>query len=390
MSLDRSGWRRVCFGDVVRQSKVTIEPRKTETQRYVGGEHMDTDRLRIARWGSVNDGYLGPAFHRYFKPGQVLYGSRRTYLRKVAVADFEGVCANTTYVAEPLDPEVLVPRFLPLLMSTDSFHGHSVSQSKGSVNPYVNWSDLAWYQFDLPPVVEQQRITDLIWDAEAVTEASRNTSELAYRTEIAALRETYDVKSWPSRKVSDVGEVQLGLMREPKVHSGNNLRPYLRVANIGDDELFLDDVLSMNFDDQNFERYRLRSGDILLNEGQSLELVGRCAIYGDEIPGCCFQKTLLRFRSGPELLPEFAYGWFRRSFHLGVFSRVAARTTLMAHLTARIFAGLSIPVPPLDVQREVVERVEAARLLRRRLAEHEKATRHLRPRLLNHVLAERQ
>ena len=58
----------------------------------------------------------------------------------------------------------------------------------------------------------------------------------------------------------------------------------------------------------------------------------------------------------------------------------------MAHLTARTFSGLSIPVPPLDVQREVIERVEAARLLRRRLAEHEEGTRRLRPQLLNHLL----
>jgi len=274
-------------------------------------------------------------------------------------------------------------------MSTDSFHRHSISQSKGSVNPYVNWSDLAWYQFDLPSVIEQRRIADLIWAAEAVTEASRQTTELAHRTEIAALREAYDVKSWPIRKVGEAGEVQLGLKREAKVHSGDHMRPYLRVANVGDGELLLDDILTMNFDAKNFERYQLRAGDILLNEGQSLELVGRCAMYRDEIPGCCFQMTLLRFRCGPDLLPEFAYGWFRRCFYLGVFSRVAARTTSMAHLTARIFAGLSIPVPPRGVQREVVERAEAARLLRRRLAEHEQATWHLRPQLLNHLLAER-
>ncbi|MBF6333304.1 hypothetical protein [Nocardia transvalensis] len=387
--LERSDWQRVRFGDVVRQVKATIEPDKTELRRYVAGEHMDTDRLHLKRWGSVDDGYLGPAFHRHFRPGQVLYGSRRTYLRKVAFADFEGVCANTTFVAEPQDPELLIPRFLPLIMSAEPFHRHSVSQSKGSVNPYVNWSDLAWYEFDLPPVHVQERIADLVWDAETVIEANRHVTKQARQTEIATLRDTYDTSSWPRRKVSEVGDVQLGLKREPKVHSGAHPRPYLRVANVGDDELFLNDVLSMNFKEKDFERYRLRSGDILLNEGQSLELVGRCTMYRDEIPGCCFQMTLLRFRCGPEVLPEFAYGWFRRCFYLGMFSRVAARTTSMAHLTARIFSGLDIPVPTLDVQREVVERIEAARILRRRLEGHENVTRQLRPQLLNYLLAER-
>ncbi len=104
---------------------------------------MDTDDLRIRRWGDIGGDYLGPAFHMRFKPGQVLYGSRRTYLRKVAVADFEGICANTTFVFESKDPTVLLPELLPFIMQTEAFHDHSIKQSKGSVNPYVNFSDLA-------------------------------------------------------------------------------------------------------------------------------------------------------------------------------------------------------------------------------------------------------
>lgn len=91
----------VKFGDVVRQVKDKVDPQTAGLERFVAGKHMDTDNLHIRRWGDVGDGYLGPAFHMRFKPGQVLYGSRRTYLRKVAVAEFEGITANTTYVIEP-------------------------------------------------------------------------------------------------------------------------------------------------------------------------------------------------------------------------------------------------------------------------------------------------
>jgi type I restriction enzyme, S subunit len=86
----------VKFGDVVRQVKDKVDPKDSGLERYVAGEHMETDNLHIRRWGTIGDGYLGPAFHMRFKPGQVLYGSRRTYLRKVAVAEFEGITANTT------------------------------------------------------------------------------------------------------------------------------------------------------------------------------------------------------------------------------------------------------------------------------------------------------
>jgi type I restriction enzyme S subunit len=315
----------------------------------------------------------------------VLFGKRRVYQRKAAHADFEGVCSGDILVFEAI-PGQLISEFVPFVMHSERFLRYALTTSAGSLSPRTNWTDLAKYTFSLPPLDEQRRIAELLWSANDAQDKNTQSHRLARHLEIAILRESYDDNSWHVRKVGETGEVQLGLMREPRVHSGDYLRPYLRVANVGDDELFLSDILSMNFEEKNFERYRLRSGDILLNEGQSLELVGRCAIYGDEIPDCCFQKTLLRFRCGPDLLPEFAYGWFRRCFHLGVFSRVAARTTSMAHLTARTFSGLSIPVPPLDVQREVIERVEAARLLRRRLAEHEEGTRRLRPQLLNHLL----
>jgi len=93
-----NGWRWVTFGKVVRQVKVDVKPEVSDLERYVAGEHMETGNLHIRRWGTIGDGYLGPAFHRKFVTGQVLYGSRRTYLRKVAVAEFDGICANTTFV----------------------------------------------------------------------------------------------------------------------------------------------------------------------------------------------------------------------------------------------------------------------------------------------------
>ena len=175
----RVGWRIVAFGDVVRQVKDKVNPEESGLERYVAGEHMDTDDLRIRRWGEIGDGYLGPAFHMRFKPGHVLYGSRRTYLRKVAVADFEGITANTTYVLESADPEVLLPELLPFIMQTEAFSQHSVRESKGSVNPYVNFSDLAWFEFTLPPIDEQRRIAEELSTAHQLEEHYRVLQEKA-------------------------------------------------------------------------------------------------------------------------------------------------------------------------------------------------------------------
>jgi len=87
---DRTGWSRVRFGDVVTQLKEKVDPVEEGVERYVAGEHMETENVHIRKWGNVGDGYLGPAFHRRFRKGQVLYGSRRTYLKKVAVGSGTG------------------------------------------------------------------------------------------------------------------------------------------------------------------------------------------------------------------------------------------------------------------------------------------------------------
>ena len=94
---------KVRFGDVVKEVKVNIDRSHNPYEFYVAGDHMDSEDLTIRRKGRFATDDVGPAFIRLFKPGQVLYGSRRTYLKKIAVADFEGITANTTFVLETKD-----------------------------------------------------------------------------------------------------------------------------------------------------------------------------------------------------------------------------------------------------------------------------------------------
>ena len=105
-----------------------------------------------------------------------------------------------------------------------------------------------------------------------------------------------------------------------------------------------------NFDDREVAKYELRRGDILLNEGQSPELVGRAAIYRDEMPGACFQNHLIRFRAGPDVVPEFALLVFRRYLHSGVFRSIARWSTNIANLGLRRFNALPFPLPPREEQ----------------------------------------
>lgn len=159
------------FGDIVKDVKQNIDRANNPYEYYVAGDHMDSRDLTIRRKGRFDTDDVGPAFTRLFKPGQVLYGSRRAYLQKVAVADFAGICANTTFVFEGKDESIFDQRLLPFIMLSDSFTEWAVSHSKGSTNPYVLFSDLADYELNLPSIEDQKVLADKLWAAYRLKEA---------------------------------------------------------------------------------------------------------------------------------------------------------------------------------------------------------------------------
>lgn len=166
----KPGWRRVKFGDVVRLSKGrSQDPLADGIERYVGLEHLEPGDLRIRSWGSVADGVT---FTSVFQPGQALFGKRRAYQRKVAVADFSGVCSSDIYVLETKDSKVLLPELLPFICQTDAFFDHAVGTSAGSLSPRTNWTSLADFEFALPPPSEQARFLELLLAQENVVQAA--------------------------------------------------------------------------------------------------------------------------------------------------------------------------------------------------------------------------
>ena len=170
--LDKSKWVLTKFGDVAIQQKQSVDRGNTELTRYVKGEHMGSEDLHLREWGELTDEYLGPAFIRKFEEGDILYGSRRTYLRKVVIAPFSGITSNTTFVIKANDKKI-DKRLLPFIMMSEGFTENSVRNSKGSVNPYINWKDIANYEFLLPPKEEQAKLAELLWAMDEVIEREK-------------------------------------------------------------------------------------------------------------------------------------------------------------------------------------------------------------------------
>ena len=206
----KPGWRRVKFGDVVRLSKArSKDPLADGIERYIGLKHLEPGDLRIRRWGSVADGVT---FTSVFQPGQVLFGKRRAYQRKVAVADFSGVCSGDIYVLETKDAQVLLPELLPFICQTDAFFDHAVGTSAGSLSPRTNWTSLDHFEFALSPIDEQKRLVELLGSIAALEEELRIAEHEADRLQKAAMQDLLDadLNGWASKPIGQVLKVTTG------------------------------------------------------------------------------------------------------------------------------------------------------------------------------------
>ncbi len=365
MNNPRQQGRRVKFGDIVRLNKDTSkDPQADGLERYVGLEHITPGDLRVRSWGHVAE---GTTFTNRFRPGQVLFGKRRAYQRKVAVADFDGVCSGDIYVLEPKDPSRLLPDLLPFICQTDAFFEHAVGTSAGSLSPRTNWRSLADYEIALPSLEQQNRRLPILLAVRESVEAYEDALEKGrtlYDSTLchlytrgsrgAALTPEGTPKTWELLPLGDRYEVQLGKMMSKAAREGANQRPYLRNANVQWNQLDLDDVQTMSFSEKDLAKFQLRYGDIVACEGRH---VGKSALWRDEIPGACYQKALHRLRRLTEQDdPEFLLHCLRFYSITGKFVAETGETTI-PHLPAERLRAMSFPFPPLDEQQEIVEAV---------------------------------
>ena len=187
---------------------------------------------------------------------------------------------------------------------------------------------------------------------------------------------------WEQKTIGEVAQVQLGRQRSPQHHSGPQMRSYLRSANVTWEGISLDDVKEMNFDDADFETYKLEPGDLLLNEASgSPGEVGKPAIWNGEIKDCCFQNTLLRLRSA-EVDIRYLYWYCYASALSGRFGD-AGRGVNIRHLGKGGLAQFPIPVAPRDQQGQIAAQLDQQ-------LEQAKRLEHTAQEVLNRVAALRQ
>jgi type I restriction enzyme, S subunit len=355
--INKTDWENVKFGDVVRLNTDRIaDPAAAGIEWYVGLEHIESEDLRIRSWGLVAEGIT---FTNYFKPGQTLFGKRRAYQRKVAVADFEGICSGDIYVFEPKD-ERLLPELLPFICQTERFYEYAVGTSAGSLSPRTNWTQLAQYEFALPPLAEQCRMAKVL-------ECSRNTVE-AMQQAIASLRQLRKSAIDDLCIRFDDNYALLGnicAMQNGRAFPGEQYQEkgtrLLRPGNLGV-EGYLDwdsdrtICLPKSFEEK-YPDYIIKPGDIVINlTAQSLEdgFMGRVCLAKEGDHSLLNQRIGRFIFNSTHIIPEYIYRVLQSSpFQQRTISMCEG--TKVKHLYWRHLEGFEFNLPPINEQYHVVE-----------------------------------
>lgn len=345
---------KVKLGEVAREYKATVKD--AVDLPVVGLEHLIPGQVELTQWSEDTDN----TFTKGFKKGQMLFGRRRAYLKKAALAPFNGICSGDITVIEAI-PERIMPELLPFVIQNDSLFDYAVEKSAGSLSPRVKWEHLKNYEFELPEMEHQRELVDLLW---AMTRTKKAYQDLVKKTDELAKSQFVEMfadpvnneKEWPTYRFSDVAVSRLGKILDKRKQTGLWQRRYLANANVQWFSFDLQNLNQMDFDEADQKEFELRDGDLLVCEGGE---IGRCAIWHGELTDCYFQKAIHRVRCSPEvLLPEYLGHSFYYHSQKNGFSDIVSSKSTIAHLPGDKLKAMSIIVPPMELQKRFVAFLE--------------------------------
>lgn len=357
------GWKVVKFGDIAKHISKRIEPSETELEIYVGLEHLDPDSLKIKHHGVPSD-VEGQKL--LVKKGQIIFGKRRAYQRKVAVADWDCICSAHAMVLEA-NPKNVIPEFLPFFIQSDVFMNRAVAISEGSLSPTIKWKVLAEQKFLFPNIEQQPRLLKLLKKAERALRSSESIVKQLLETKIATAyslmlegnwyRELFgqDRASIPEGwKLLTVGGVlndtQYGLSDSLESHGSY---PVLRMMNITNGYVDPNDLKYLNWTKEEAAKYILNYGDIVFNRTNSMEWVGRTGIF--ELDGdYLFASYLIRLVANEKkLTPYYLTQYLNLPLIQYRLKAYATPGVSQANINPGSLKSLPILVPPLKRVKEI-------------------------------------
>ena len=346
------------FTEIAINSTEKKKPTEADKETYIGLEHLDTGTLKVSRWGSD----IAPIGEKLImKKGDVLFGKRRAYQKKVGIAPFDGIFSAHGMVLRPRE-DVVTKEYFPLFISSDYFLNEAIRISVGSLSPTINWKDLKDLCFELPTLEEQKRIAPIIW---AAIEAKN-----AYRTLIARADEL--VKSqfiemfgadaaerngYSLVALSDIFDKPQGGEWGEDDTTGIGT-PVLRTTNFTDGG-YIDysDVATRIIPAEKIKKKALTPGDILIEKsgGSGEKPVGRVVFFEGEPEKYLNNNFTARLHlSGKYTFnPAYVFYFMFVNYWQGGTKIFEGKTTGIHNLRLGDFLnGTQIPIAEIDKQNE--------------------------------------
>ena len=338
------------FDQIAENSTAKKKPEESDRGRYIGLEHLDPGTLDVSRWGAE----VTPRGDKLLmKKGDVLFGRRRAYQKKVGIAPFDGIFSAHGMVLRP-KTDAIDPSFFPFFISSDVFLDEAIRVSVGSLSPTANWKDLRTLEFDLPSFGKQRELAGVLSEAERLKGHYRNLLAACDDVVKSQFVEMFgdpveNPKGWETSSLTSLGSCKNGMNFKSK-ESGIEL-PCLGVGDFKDRSV-INDVSEMgriNLDDEPAEGFFLKDGDIVfVRSNGNKELVGRClAVYphGEKavFSGFCIR---LRVESDKVRIPYLIWALKQPSMRQQMFGRGAN----VQNLNQKLMAKVDVPIPPLAEQ----------------------------------------
>jgi type I restriction enzyme, S subunit len=379
--------RMVKFGEVVRNANLTErDPEAAGVDRIVGLDHLDPENLHIRRWNSLDD---GTSFSRKFVPGQTLFGKRRAYQRKVAFAEFEGICSGDILTFEPKDHKVLLPELLPFICQADAFFDHALGTSAGSLSPRTSWKALQDFEFPLPPIEEQKRIAEILWAADEAAEnfiASKNN--LKFAKDVTFHHELTRMARDEASEVTHLSDICHSIVdgthfTPTYVEEGI---PFLRVTDI--QRLQIDWSTVKRIPEHEHEalskRCRPAKGDVLLSKNGTVGLTK--VVDWDEEFSIFVSLCLLKPKAN--IAPAFLAEVLRSKYVQKQFQKRSKQGTVTnLHLVE--IRDCTVPVPSVKIQQELISMATAFDDSVRKVERNANALDELKRQVLHNLMLER-
>ena len=342
------------FDEIAINSKEKKKPSEEDKYTYIGLEHLDTGTLTVSRWGSE----IAPVGEKLvMRKGDVLFGKRRAYQKKVAIAPFDGIFSAHGMVLRPREG-VVTKEYFPLFISSDYFLDAAIKISVGSLSPTINWSDLKELKFNLPTLEEQRRIAPLVW---AALDAKSSYKKLLLGVDElvkSQFIERFEGRGYETVKAkSFMSNMRNGVSPSKK---GNHAEKVLTLSAVTQGAFDPDAWKDGIFDECPPSDKRIHTSEFYMCRGNGNKTLVGTAVYSlEERNDLVFPDTVIAAHvdSSIVLMPYLFVAWEMPKVREQIES--SARTTNGTYkINQTVLSNIELVVPPIDKQAEFVLFVE--------------------------------